>query len=233
MKQMSISIMFIQAKEKLSLLAAKFTWINKVVKPLFTLSVMFGYLTHREKERIQLAIHQLKEHLQMIDNMFDQLPQHLPWGTMNPFYMSQYFFHADSHVNHFLIPIISYLHFISRIKKIIKQMQKLAKLHHNDQADYLATMIKSLGHSQGKTYTTTGDTIISTIQHGKSIDVNLSATIRIYLKGLQIYAEKKRILKQVEMAYHHVYALDFQDRRRKLLAAIDELEEIRISISLY
>ena len=88
----------------------------------------------------------------------------------------------------------------------------------------LQNTIQLIATEKGKRYTKSGDLVVIQKQGDQSIRINVSSAIRIYLKGMEIYDEKEAILKRMKEIYLMEFVEDFEERKRKLLAKIEDME---------
>ena len=75
-----------------------------------------------------------------------------------------------------------------------------------------------------KRYDSNGNLVFTVSSGGKTIHVNSTVLLQIYYKGLEVCDFKEKILNDLKTAYYEEYIDDYEARKRKLIAKIEDME---------
>ncbi len=95
-------------------------------------------------------------------------------------------------------------------------------------AHELSTIIKKLLADTDISYEKndgTLDMIMSKNVDGKNIKINISSALRIYTEGLSILESKETVLSEIESKYERAYVQDYENRERRVMKKVREMEE--------
>lgn len=95
-------------------------------------------------------------------------------------------------------------------------------------AHKLSTIIKELLADTDISYEEkdgTLDMIMSKNVDGKKIKINISSALRIYTEGLSILESKETVLSEIESKYERAYVQDYENRERRVMKKVREMEE--------
>ncbi|MBA4536979.1 hypothetical protein H1Z61_07425 [Bacillus aquiflavi] len=103
------------------------------------------------------------------------------------------------------------------IVNFIKDFDKAVEAHG------VLHVASSLAAENGRRYEG-NDMILFKGEGAERIEINLSSAVRVYQTGLDKYQEKSEILNQLRVMYQQEYLDDFENRKRRLMGSIHEME---------
>ncbi|PLR75556.1 hypothetical protein CU633_20470 [Bacillus sp. V3-13] len=92
------------------------------------------------------------------------------------------------------------------------------------EAHGVAHVASSLAVQDGKRYIGNDMYRFKVTSEGQKIEVNLSSAVRIYQIGMDKYQDKADMLNKLKESYHREYVDDFQNRKSRLIGAINDME---------